>query len=233
MRDDRDHMAVKGVSLEVRAGEIVALAGVQGNGQTELVEAIVGLRPVDSGEIVIDGHTTTSASPRHVSDLGVAHVPEDRMRDGLIGAMTVAENFILDTYHREPYSKRGQPQRQGHRGARGDRGQGLRRPDAVHRHLRRVALGRQPAEGRRRPRVLPARQAGRRRRSRPVASTSGPSSTSTSGWSSSAMPVPPSSSSAPSWTRSWRSETGWPSCWEARSWASWRARRPPTRRSAC
>ena len=107
VRDDRDHMAVKGVSLEIRAGEIVALAGVQGNGQTELVEAIVGLRPADSGEIVIDGHTTTLSSPRHVSDLGVAHVPEDRMRDGLIGAMTVSENFILDTYHREPYSKRG------------------------------------------------------------------------------------------------------------------------------
>jgi simple sugar transport system ATP-binding protein len=107
VRDDRDHMMVKGVSLEVRAGEIVALAGVQGNGQTELVEAIVGLRQVDSGEISIDGQVTTSASPRHVSDLGVAHVPEDRMRDGLIGAMTVSENFILDTYHREPYSRRG------------------------------------------------------------------------------------------------------------------------------
>jgi len=107
VRDDREHMAVRGVSLDVRAGEIVALAGVQGNGQTELVEAIVGLRAADSGEIWIDGQDTTSASPRHVSDLGVAHVPEDRMRDGLIGAMTVAENFILDTYHREPYSKRG------------------------------------------------------------------------------------------------------------------------------
>jgi general nucleoside transport system ATP-binding protein len=107
VRDDREHVVVRGVSLEIRAGEIVALAGVQGNGQTELVEAIVGLRPVDSGEIVIDGHTTTTSSARRVSDLGVAHVPEDRMRDGLIGAMTVAENFILDTYHREPYSSRG------------------------------------------------------------------------------------------------------------------------------
>ena len=104
VRDDREHVVVRGVSLEIRAGEIVALAGVQGNGQTELVEAIVGLRPVDSGEIVIDGHTTTTSSARRVSELGVAHVPEDRMRDGLIGAMTVAENFILDTYHREPYS---------------------------------------------------------------------------------------------------------------------------------
>jgi simple sugar transport system ATP-binding protein len=107
VRDDREHMAVKGVSLEIRAGEIVALAGVQGNGQTELVEAIVGLRPVDSGEILIEGVNINRSTPREVSDMGVAHVPEDRMRDGLIGAMTVAENFILDTYHREPYSRGG------------------------------------------------------------------------------------------------------------------------------
>ena len=107
VRDDREHLAVRGVSLDVRAGEIVVLAGVQGNGQTELVEAIVGLRQVDSGTTVIDGHDTTSWSPRRVSDLGVAHVPEDRMSDGLIGAMTVSENLILDTYHREPYSTHG------------------------------------------------------------------------------------------------------------------------------
>ena len=107
VRDDRQHMAVKGVSLEVRAGEIVVLAGVQGNGQTELVEAIVGLRAADAGHIRIEGEDVTAASPRRVSDLGVAHVPEDRMRDGLIADMTVAENFILDTYHREPYSRHG------------------------------------------------------------------------------------------------------------------------------
>ena len=107
VRDDRQHMAVRGVSLEVRAGEIVVLAGVQGNGQTELVEAIVGLRTADSGHIRIGDQDVTAASPRRVSDLGVAHVPEDRMRDGLIAQMTVAENFILDTYHREPYSRRG------------------------------------------------------------------------------------------------------------------------------
>ncbi len=107
VRDDREHTAVRGVSLEVRAGEIVVLAGVQGNGQTELVEAIVGLRVADSGRIRIGDKDVTWASPRRVSDLGVAHVPEDRMRDGLIAQMTVAENFILDTYHREPYSRRG------------------------------------------------------------------------------------------------------------------------------
>ena len=86
VRDDRDHVAVKGVSLDVRAGEIVAIAGVQGNGQTELVEAIVGLRTVDSGSMSVDGHDILRASPRQVSDLGVAHIPEDRGRDGLISS---------------------------------------------------------------------------------------------------------------------------------------------------
>jgi simple sugar transport system ATP-binding protein len=107
VRDDRLEMAVKGVDLDVRAGEIVAIAGVQGNGQTELVEAITGLRAVDSGQITIGGHHTEKASPRQVSDLGVAHIPEDRGRDGLISPMTVAENYILDSYHKAPYSKRG------------------------------------------------------------------------------------------------------------------------------
>jgi ABC-type uncharacterized transport system ATPase subunit len=107
IRDDRGHLAVKHVSLDVRAGEIVAIAGVQGNGQTELVEAIVGLRQIDSGELTIGGETVVRASPRRIADLGVAHIPEDRNRDGLINLMSVAENYILDTYHREPYSKRG------------------------------------------------------------------------------------------------------------------------------
>ena len=105
--DDRFQMAVKGVSLDVRAGEIVAVAGVQGNGQTELVEALAGLRTIDSGSITISGGSIANASPRHVADLGVAHIPEDRMRDGLIGGMSVAENYILDSYHREPYSSNG------------------------------------------------------------------------------------------------------------------------------
>ena len=107
VRDDRLEMAVKGVDLDVRAGEIVVIAGVQGNGQTEFVEAITGLRSVDSGQISIGGHHTEKASPREVSDLGVAHIPEDRGRDGLISPMTVAENYILDTYHEQPYSKNG------------------------------------------------------------------------------------------------------------------------------
>ena len=80
---------------------------MQGNGQTELVEAIVGLRTIDSGQMTISGENVNSASPRHVADLGVAHIPEDRMRDGLIAGMTVKENYILNSYHREPYSSRG------------------------------------------------------------------------------------------------------------------------------
>jgi general nucleoside transport system ATP-binding protein len=107
VRDDRGELAVEGVDLEVKAGEIVAIAGVQGNGQTELVEAIVGLRAADSGTITITGHRIDHAKPRMVADLGVAHIPEDRGRDGLVNTMTIAENYILDRYHREPYSKHG------------------------------------------------------------------------------------------------------------------------------
>jgi general nucleoside transport system ATP-binding protein len=107
IRDDRLELAVRGVSLDVHAGEIVALAGVQGNGQTELVEAIVGLRHLDSGTISIGGHVIEHGSPRRVADLGVGHIPEDRARDGLIRMMTVAENYVLDSYHRDPYSSWG------------------------------------------------------------------------------------------------------------------------------
>jgi general nucleoside transport system ATP-binding protein len=107
VRDDRLEVAVDGLDLDVRAGEILAIAGVQGNGQTELVEAITGLRAIDSGEITIGGRHVEKATPREVSDIGVAHIPEDRGRDGLIAYMSVAENYVLDTYHREPYSRRG------------------------------------------------------------------------------------------------------------------------------
>jgi general nucleoside transport system ATP-binding protein len=106
VRDDRLEMAVDGLDLTVRTGEIVAIAGVQGNGQTELVEAITGLRTIDSGEITIGGKHVEQSSPRQVSDMGVAHIPEDRGRDGLIPYMSIAENYILDTYHRPPYSRR-------------------------------------------------------------------------------------------------------------------------------
>ncbi len=103
--DDRENVAVDGVSLEVQAGEIMGVAGVQGNGQTELVEAITGMRPVLSGHISILGDDTTHASPRRVVELEVAHVPEDRQRDGLVLSYPVADNMVLNTYYLPPFAR--------------------------------------------------------------------------------------------------------------------------------
>ena len=107
VRDDRGLVAVNKVSLDVRAGEIVALAGVQGNGQTELVEAIVGMRPVVSGTITLNGRDVTNESPRHALDNGIGHIPEDRQRDGLVMSMSVADNLVLNTPRRAPFARRG------------------------------------------------------------------------------------------------------------------------------
>lgn len=104
VKDDRGLMAVNGLDLEVRAGEIVGIAGVQGNGQTELVEALVGLRTVDSGQCWIAGKETTKSAPREIFELGVAHIPEDRQADGLVSGFTVADNLVLNRYYIEPYS---------------------------------------------------------------------------------------------------------------------------------
>ena len=103
IRDDRGHPAVNGLSLTVRAGEIVAIAGVHGNGQSELVQAVTGLRDVDQGEVRING-TVFENNPREVYTAGVAHVPEDRTEDGLIADFTVADNMVLTSYWRSPFS---------------------------------------------------------------------------------------------------------------------------------
>jgi ABC-type uncharacterized transport system ATPase subunit len=103
--DEAGQVTVDGVSFSVRAGEIYAIAGVQGNGQTELTEALVGLERVESGTISIAGHDVTRWNIYDVQDLGVGYVPEDRLRDGLISSFTVAENLVLDLYDKEPYSK--------------------------------------------------------------------------------------------------------------------------------
>jgi simple sugar transport system ATP-binding protein len=103
--DDRELQAVKDVSLEVRAGEILGIAGVQGNGQTQLVEALTGLRTVESGEIHILGENTTGSSPRKIREVGTAHVPEDRQRDGLILSFPVADNMVLNNYYEAPFAK--------------------------------------------------------------------------------------------------------------------------------
>ena len=96
--DDRSFIMVDDLSLDVRAGEIVAIAGVQGNGQTELVEVITGLRKPKSGTIHLDGADVTGSSPRGMLDRGLAHIPEDRHHDGLVLPMSVADNLVLDQH---------------------------------------------------------------------------------------------------------------------------------------
>jgi simple sugar transport system ATP-binding protein len=99
------HVAVRGVSFDVRAGEIVGVAGVQGNGQTELVESLTGLRPAQSGVIRLLGKDVTQASPRVITEAGTAHIPEDRQRDGLVLSYPIADNLILNTYYLPPIAQ--------------------------------------------------------------------------------------------------------------------------------
>jgi simple sugar transport system ATP-binding protein len=94
------------VSFDVRADEIVCVAGVQGNGQTELVEALTGLRPAASGKVRLKDRDITKATPKQVLEAGVGHVPEDRQRDGLIVDFTIADNLVLNTYDRPPFARR-------------------------------------------------------------------------------------------------------------------------------
>jgi len=103
--DERLNVAVDNLSLDVRAGEVVGIAGVQGNGQTELVQAITGLRAPLAGHIRILGKDTTHLSPRKITELGVAHVPEDRQNDGLVLNYSVSANMVLSEYYRPPFAK--------------------------------------------------------------------------------------------------------------------------------
>ena len=105
VNDDRGGRAVDGVSFEVRAGEILGVAGVQGNGQTELVEALTGLRRVAGGGFSVDGRDLTRATPRAISEAGCAHVPEDRQEDGLVLDYTIADNLVLNSYYRKPFAR--------------------------------------------------------------------------------------------------------------------------------
>ncbi len=103
--DDLNNAAVKGVSFDVRGGEILGIAGVQGNGQTELVKAITGLSHPAAGKLRLLGHDITHASPRTITELGSAHIPEDRQHDGLVLTATIADNLVLNTYYRKPFAK--------------------------------------------------------------------------------------------------------------------------------
>jgi len=105
--DPIGQLVVNNVSFEVRAGEILAIAGVQGNGQTELTEAIIGLQPRVQGEILLDGTPSQGHSVRKVLDAGVGFVPEDRNEDGLVGEFSIQENLMLDRSTGEPFVKGG------------------------------------------------------------------------------------------------------------------------------
>ena len=104
--DDRQAPVVNGVSLEVHAGEILGLAGVQGNGQTELAETLMGLRRPTGGTVTITGQETTRATPRHIAELGVSRVPEDRHKHGLVLPFPVRDNLVLCTYYQPPNAGR-------------------------------------------------------------------------------------------------------------------------------
>jgi ABC-type uncharacterized transport system ATPase subunit len=101
--DDLGNVQVDDVSLDLREGEILGIAGVQGNGQTELTEAILGLRKPAAGKIALDKKDLTALNPRRTLDSGVGFVPEDRQHDGIVGEFSVAENLVLDLVTREPF----------------------------------------------------------------------------------------------------------------------------------
>ncbi len=105
--DDGGTVSVNGVSFEVRSGEILSIAGVQGNGQNDLAEALTGLATVVAGTVKVNGRDVTGASPKEVLRAGVGNVPEDRQRDGLVGSFSIAENLITDVFDEQPYSRSG------------------------------------------------------------------------------------------------------------------------------
>ncbi len=96
--DNREIPALKGINFQVRAGEILAIAGVDGNGQSELIEVLTGLRQVSGGQAVVNGQTVTNRTPRQVMEQGVGHIPEDRQKRGLVLDFSIQENLILETY---------------------------------------------------------------------------------------------------------------------------------------
>ena len=105
--DYRGIEKVKGLNLSVRKGEIVGIAGIDGNGQSELIEAITGLRKVKSGKVIMNGADVTNKKPREITETGLGHIPQDRHKHGLVLDFTVGHNIALQTYYKEPISKFG------------------------------------------------------------------------------------------------------------------------------
>ncbi len=104
---DRGRQAVQGLNLEVKSGEILGIAGISGNGQRELAEAIAGLRRPRLGKIKIDGYDTTHFGPKQIREMGLSYVPEERMKDGAVGEFDVKENMILLNHNKAPFCKNG------------------------------------------------------------------------------------------------------------------------------
>ncbi|MGY3766750.1 ABC transporter ATP-binding protein [Vagococcus vulneris] len=107
VKESRGLDAVKGLSLDVRAGEVVGIAGIDGNGQTELIQAITGLKKVEKGSVTILNKDVTNQRPRQITETGIGHVPEDRHKFGLVLEMTLADNIALQSYYHPPFSKSG------------------------------------------------------------------------------------------------------------------------------
>lgn len=107
VNDSRGVQAVRGLNLDVRAGEIVGICGVDGNGQTELIESITGLRKATGGTISLNGKDITGFKPRKVTESGVAHIPQDRHKHGLVLDYPIGTNMVLQTYYQKPFSKAG------------------------------------------------------------------------------------------------------------------------------
>jgi general nucleoside transport system ATP-binding protein len=107
VKDSRGVQAIKSLNLSVRAGEILGIAGVDGNGQTELIEAITGLRKAESGAVKINGKDVLNLPPRKVTESGLGHIPQDRHKHGLVLNYTIGENMVLQTYYQKPFSKSG------------------------------------------------------------------------------------------------------------------------------
>jgi general nucleoside transport system ATP-binding protein len=105
VRDERQNQTVRGVSFEVRKGEVLGVAGVQGNGQTELVYALTGLLPLEEGTISLLGEPIRRTTPRNILERGVAHIPEDRQRHGLILSFPIHDNMMLCTYYKDPFAR--------------------------------------------------------------------------------------------------------------------------------
>ncbi len=108
VQDDRRVTTVHDVSFDVREGEILGIAGVQGNGQRELVEALTGLRPATGGKVTLMGHDITHSRPREITRLGTGHVPEDRHKHGLVLTFPVRDNLVLCTYYESPFARGGE-----------------------------------------------------------------------------------------------------------------------------